>query len=179
MNDIQTSISGLTLIRPDADRDASFALSWFEPPHGKETLILMGNPEHKITTPTLKEETDRIHEFLKLKKENRQLTWMIRYDDKTIGAVWLGLSDTEYVKSPAFHIMIGAKSYRGRGFGRAIMQEMINYAKNILKTKNLYSRHLVSNEGITRLNKSLGFVKDGETYIDTDGLEFQNIRLEF
>lgn len=179
MKDIQTPVNGLVLTRPGIDRDALSALSWFESSHGKETLLLMGNPEHKITAPNLKEEEDRIQEFLKLEKENKQLTWMIRYSNKTIGAVWLELENTEHVKSPAFHIMIGDKSYRDKGFGRVIMQEMVTYAKHVLKAKNLYSRHLVGNKKIAHLSESLGFVKDGKPYADIDGLEFQNIRLEF
>ena len=177
MKDIKTPLNELILTRPDPD--ALFALSWFEAPYGKETLILMGNPEHRINTPNLKEETDRVYEFLKLEKENKQLTWMIRYDDKTIGAVWLELDDTEHLKSPAFHIMIGDKNYRGKGFGRVIMQEMIDYTKNVLKAETLYSRHLVSNKGIAHLNESFGFIKDGKPYKDTDELEFQNIKLKF
>ena len=178
MNDIRTSLDGLTLIRPNPDRDAPFALSWFESPHGKETLMLMGNPEHKITAPTLDEEMDTIHEFLKLEKEHTQLTWMIRYDNKTIGAVWLELQDTDNVKSPAFHIMVGDIDYRGRGFGKIILQEMINYAKNILRSKILYSRHLTNNSGIAHLISTFGFTNDGAPYKDSDGLEFQNVRLE-
>jgi RimJ/RimL family protein N-acetyltransferase len=179
MKDIETPINGLVLTRPDPDRDAPFALSWFEASYGRETLTLMGNPEHKIPSPTLNEEIGRIHEFLKLEKEDKQLTWMICYDNKTIGAVWLELKDTEHVKSPAFHIMIGNKYHRGRGFGRVIMQEMIDYTKDVLKAKNLYSRYLISNKGIAYLNESFGFIKDGESYKDTDGLEFQNIKLKF
>lgn len=178
MKNIQTPISGLILAHPVPSRDAPFALSWFESPHGKETLLLMGNPGHKITTPTIKEETARIYEFLRLEKENTQLTWMIRYHDTTIGAVWLELQDTDHVTSPALHIMIGDKNYRGRGFGKIVMREMIDYARNILKAKVLHSRHLVSNEGITHLNKSLGFIKDGQSYRDADGLEFQNVTLK-
>jgi hypothetical protein len=30
----------------------------------------------------------------------------------------------------------------------------------------------------TQLNESLGFVKDGKPYIDTNGLEWQGIKLE-
>lgn len=178
MKDIRTSLDGLILVNPNPHRDAPFALSWFESPHGKETLMLMGNPEHKITTPTLEEEVDRIREFLKLEKENTQLTWVIRYDNKTIGAVWLELQDTDNVKSPAFHIMIGDKDYRGKGFGKVIIQEMINYARNILKSKTLYSRHLTSNSVIAHLNNTFGFTKDGTPYKDGDGLEFQNVKLE-
>lgn len=179
MHDIETSIKGLTLTRPDPDRDASFALGWFESSYGKETLLLMGNVEGKLSTPSLKEETNRINDFLKLEKENKQLTWMIRYDNKTIGATWLELQDTGYVESPAFHIMIGDKSYRGKGFGKAIMQEMINYTKNVLKSKALYSRYLTSNLGIAHINNAFGFINDGKPYKDSDGLEFQNVKLEF
>jgi RimJ/RimL family protein N-acetyltransferase len=179
MKDIQTPLKDLTLIHPDPDRDAPFALSWFVSSHGKETLILMGNPEHKISVHTLEGEADIVREFLELEKANKQQTWMIRYDNKTIGAVWIELDDTKYVKSPALHIMIGDKEYRGKGFGGIIMREMFNYIENVLKAETLYSRHLVSNKGIAHLTESLGFTKDGAPYRDIDGLEFQNIRLEF
>lgn len=179
MHDIQTSIKGLVLTRPSTDRDAPFALSWFESSYGRETLLLMGNAEHEITTPSLEEEASRIDDFLNLEKEGKQLTWMIRYDNKTIGAVWLELQDTDHVKSPAFHIMIGDKNYRGKGFGKVIIREMIAYAKDTLKSKALYSRHLTSNSGIAHLNNIFGFIKDGQPYKDSNGLEFQNVKLEF
>ncbi len=179
MKDIRTSIDGLVLTRPDPNRDAPFALDWFESPYGKETLLLMGNPEHKISTPSLEEEIARIHDFLKLEKDNTQLTWMVRYNDKTIGAVWLELRDTDNVKSPAVHIMIGDKEFRGKGFGKAIIREMITYAKDVLKSKVLYSRHLTNNLGIAHLfNDTFGFIKDGKPYKDSDGLEFQNVKQE-
>jgi RimJ/RimL family protein N-acetyltransferase len=176
MHDIKTSVKDLVLTRPDPDRDASFALGWFESPYGKETLLLMGNTEVNLNTPSIEQETDRINDFLKLEKENKQLTWMIRYDDRTIGAVWLELQDTDHVKSPAFHIMIGDKNYRGKGFGKAIIQEMITYTKDTLKSTVLYSRYLTSNSGIAHVTKSFGFIDDGNPYRDNDGLEFQNIK---
>lgn len=179
MHDIQTSIKGLVLARPDPTRDASFALSWFESPHGRETLLLMGNAEDEISPTSIEKEADTLTKFLELEKENKQLTWMIRYDNKTIGAAWLELESTDHVKSPAFHIMIGDKDYRGRGFGKAIMQEMIIYTRDVLKSKVLYSRHLTSNSKIARLNNKFGFVKDGKAYKDSNGLEFQNVKLGF
>jgi RimJ/RimL family protein N-acetyltransferase len=177
MNTVQTSVHGLILAAPDVGRDAPFALSWFESPSGKETLLLMGNVEHEISIPSLKEEADRINDFLVLEKQHEQLTWMILYEDKTIGAVWLELEGTDHLNAPAVHIMIGDKDYRSRGFGKVIMQEMINYARNNLEAKVLYSRYLVSNEKIAHLTATLGFTKDGAMYKDGDGLEFQNITL--
>jgi RimJ/RimL family protein N-acetyltransferase len=178
MHDIHTPFPGLLLVRPDPERDAPFAFAWFKSPYGKETLLLMGNAEHAINVPTLEQEGDRIREFLQLEKTNKQLTWMIRYNDQTIGAVWIELVDSEHVASPAVHIMIGDKSYRGKGIGKTVIEEMIRYAKEILKANTLHSRYLVNNVGIAHLMQALGFIKDGQPYKDTGGLEFQNIMLD-
>ncbi len=178
MTSPQTPLPRLTLVRPDPDRDAPFALGWFQSDYGKDTLLRMGNPAHKITAPTLEGETRTIREFLELEKSGQQLTWAIRYDNKTIGAVWLELVATPHLRAPAFHIMIGDPSYRGKGIGKIVMREMIRYARDVLKAKTLYSRHLTSNTAITHLNQSVGFVKDGTPYTDEDGLEFQNIKLD-
>lgn len=166
-----------SLVKPDPDRDASFALSWFSPLYGKETLLLMGNPEHSIKESTLDGEKETLIEFLELEKKRKQITWMIRVDEKTIGAVWIELEPTENVKAPAAHIMIGDIDYRGRGIGKSVMREMIEYSRNILKSQILYSRHLRSNDTIAVLMSSLGFVKDGEPCEDKDGLLWQNVKL--
>lgn len=43
----------LELLKPDIERDAPFALSWFVRPEGKDTLLRMGNAEHEIPEPSL------------------------------------------------------------------------------------------------------------------------------
>ena len=179
MNDIQTSLDKLRLTRPDPERDAPFALSWFESSYGKETLLIMGNPESTIQPPTLENEKRILRDFLKLEKDNSQLTWMMRYDDKTIGAVWLNLKDTKYTRSPAFNIMIGDKAFRNMGIGKIVTQEMINYAKNVLHSEALYSRYLTNNVASAHLHAAFGFAMNGPAYNDNDGLEFQNVKLEF
>ena len=64
-------------------------------------------------------------------------------------------------------------------FEQAIMFEMIKYAKEKLKSSVIYSRHLVSNKSVTALLDSFSFIDDGKSYIDSNNLEWQNIKLTF
>ena len=171
---MKTSLDGLTLERPVPDRDAPFALSWFQASYGYDTLRLMGNAEHEIDTPSLEGEKETIREFLKLEKKGRQITWMLRYEDKTIGAAWIELKKNHGVVPPSVHIMIGDAPYRGRGIGQAALESMVAYAEQVLEAEAVYSRHLASNTVIASLGSGLGFVNDGDAYVDSNGLEWQN-----
>lgn len=177
MHDMSTSFPGLTLIRPDPDRDAPFALTWFTSPGGKDTLLNMGNAESEIKEPSLERERAITREFLLLEEEGKQLTWMMQIDNITIGAVWIELAATDHVKSPAAHLMIGNSAYRGRGIGTASMRAMANYAHTTLGSPYLYSRHLASNTIVMKLNHKLGFEDDGSPYVESNGLVFQNVKL--
>jgi RimJ/RimL family protein N-acetyltransferase len=177
MRDIQTEMTDINLVTPDPERDAPFALNWFISKLGKETLLLMGNAEHEIEPSTLDSERKIIEEFVELEKENKQLTWMIRDRDKTIGAVWIELIDTSNVKSPGVHIMIGDKEYRGKGIGQAVISELLKYLSTDLKANEVYSRHLVGNKAAKRLLESCGFSNEGEEYTDANNLNWQNVHL--
>lgn len=176
MSDIHTKLSGLTLSRPDPKRDASFALEWFTSPYGNETLLSMGNPQHAIASPTLAGEESTLRSFLDLEKAGKQLTWMMRMDNKTIGAAWIELEKQGTVRAPSIHLMIGDASYRGKGIGQMVMRFMIDYVRDVLKGDCVYSRNLVSNEKIAHINAKLGLVNDGEPYVDEDGLLWQNTK---
>lgn len=177
MNNTKIS-SDLELVPPNPDRDAPFALAWFDSPHGKDTLLKMGNSESEIETPTLDGEKSTLEEFIQLERDNKQITRMIQLHGKTIGAVWIELEDTEYVKAPALHIMIGDPNSRGTGIGKKVMETMIHYAQTELQADLIYSRHLVSNHIISKLNSHLGFKNDGDSYAEKSGLVFQNVKLE-
>lgn len=179
MNDIKTDIPNLILTAPNPKRDAPYAHNWFVSKFGKETLLLMGNAENEIKPSTLDGEKKTLQKFIELEKSNEQLTWMIQTDNKTTGAVWIELTDTEFVKSPAVHMMIGDSEYRGKGIGKIVMSEMIKYTKEKLKSSVIYSRHLVSNKPVTALLDSFGFIDDGKSYIDSNNLEWQNVKLVF
>ena len=176
MSDVTTVIPKLILTKPVPDRDAIFALGWFNSKDGRDTLLKMGNTPQEISTPSLEEERTTIAEFLTLESEGKQKTWMIRHGEVTIGAAWVDLIKNHGVNAPSIHLMIGNSSYRGKGIGRATMNAMITYLKNNGNTI-VYSRHLINNEVIDGLSRSLGFVTDGLAYIDENGLEWQNIRL--
>lgn len=166
----------LELLQPSAERDAPFALSWFVRPEGKDTLLRMGNAEHEIPEPSLREEEKRIEEFIQLEAENKQITRMIDVDGVTVGAVWLELIEMRGVKPPSLHIMIGNPDYRGMGIGKKVMLEAIDMARS-MGHKVIYTRHLTSNIEIKKLNDSLGFIDDGEPYTDSKGLTWQHIKL--
>ena len=176
MSDLPTSIPELVLTNPVPNRDASFALSWFEAESGKDTLLKMGNAPDEITEPSLEGEIATIEEFLTLENEGKQKNWMLRYGETTIGAAWIDLVENHGVVAPSVHLMIGDPAFRGKGVGKAAMNTMITYLKNN-GNDTVYSRHLVSNEAVTGLTRSLGFVPDGKSYVDENGLEWQNIKL--
>src|SRR5664279_5334763 len=132
MKDIRTSLAGLMLTRQDPQRDAPFAFSWFNSEYGRDTLLKMGNTERQISETSLEKETKTLEVFLELEKTKEQLTWMMRMDNKTIGAVWIELVDTKYVKAPTVHIMVGDYDYRSQGVGKASMRAMIDVARNDL-----------------------------------------------
>lgn len=176
MSDLSTSIPELILTNPVPDRDASFALSWFEHESGRDTLLKMGNAPDEIEEPSLENELATLEDFLTLEHEGRQKTWMLRYGESTIGAAWVELTENHGVEAPSIHLMIGDPAFRGKGIGKAVMKTMITYLKEN-GNDTIYSRHLVSNEAVTGLNRSLGFVADGQSYVDENGLEWQNIKL--
>jgi RimJ/RimL family protein N-acetyltransferase len=167
----------LLLVDPNPIRDASFALSWFTSPFGRETLLLMGNAEHEINTPSLNGETQKLREFINLKERNEQLTWMLQVDGKTVGAAWVELVENHGVHPPSIHLMIGDKEYRGRGIGKATMAALIDYIIKNLETSVIYSRHLKNNIIVATMNQRLGFLNDGDLYIDKNGLEWHNVKL--
>ncbi len=174
---MDTRIPGLSLVAPNPERDAPFAVRWFGSPGGRETLLLMGNPAHAIQPPTLEDEKKRLESFIEMEKTGVQSTWMMRLDGKTIGAVWLDLRRKGTVNTPGMHIMIGDTGYRNKGIGKSVMSAMASYARDVLKAEFLYSRYLVSNGHVRNVMDGLGFVSDGGTYTDEDGLVWQNVKL--
>jgi len=67
MNTIKVS-PDLELVPPDPDRDAYFALAWFDSPYGKDTLLKMGNSESEIKKPSLEGEKKTLEEFIQLER---------------------------------------------------------------------------------------------------------------
>ena len=79
-------------------------------------------------------------------KSNYQLigTLKIQPIDFTLGTAWLG-------------IMIGDPEFRGRGYGREAMQEVLNYLFNSLKLKEVFLGVDLKNFNAISLYETLGF----------------------
>jgi predicted GNAT family N-acyltransferase len=102
------------------------------------------------------------------------LAWKIQVNEKTVGAIGIDLEDTQHVESPSVRLAIDEAD---RGISAVVMKEIIKYAYCNLPSEFLYARQLVSDAAADKLNKSLGFEKDGDTYTDDDSLTWQNLKL--
>jgi len=177
MKEIRSSLEKLTFVKPNPAIHAPITLGWFESGDGHETLLLMGNAEHEIEPPSLQTELQILEDFVLLEKMNEQLTWMIDFGGDIVGVAWIELTENHGVKPPSVHLMIGNKEYRGQGIGRATMQALLAYIRNNIDTTFVYSRHLKSNSVVANMNQGLGFKNEGDSYLDENGLEWQNIKL--
>jgi RimJ/RimL family protein N-acetyltransferase len=74
--------------------------------------------------------------------------------------------------------MIGDPTVRGRGIGQAAVRAIMALLTQEGLYDTLYSRYLLQNSGSARLLAKVGFLEDGDSYVDGDGLAFQNVRIE-
>ena len=167
----------IKFIEPDIKRDSPFAVEWFNGPEGKDTQLMMGIPEKEIIKTTLELEEVKLQKFIDLDKENKQITRMISVDHKTIGVVWIELIKNHNVEPASIHIMIGNPEYRRKGIGSTVMKDAVDYSHSLGHMK-IYSRHVVENQNIAKVFKSLGFKNDGEHYHD-EGKYWQNVSKSF
>src|SRR6266498_2431670 len=154
--------SNFRLVKPDFSRDALLSVKWLKEDSGRDTLRLMGVPDKDIVEPTLEGERERIQSFL---DREDQLNWMIEVDGHVVGAIWVDLERQGSVKAPAIHIMIGDPSARGQGVGSQAMQLAINYLFQ-QGYSTVYTRHRVGNTPVEKMSARLGFVPDGDPYMD-------------
>jgi RimJ/RimL family protein N-acetyltransferase len=175
MVDLHTKMPGLTLVRPDVDRDPAEAVRWLTGDVGRCTLRLMGNTEEHTGPTTLETERERVQRFL---DSTQQLTWALSLHGRSVGVIWVDLVPTDHVLAPAVHIMIGDPNARGHGVGRAALAAVIDHISEIDKYATLYSSHLTSNRLVINLLRSAGFRNLDDPYSDSDGLRWQNVVLD-
>lgn len=170
---IETSLPGLSLTIPNLEADPEVSLGWLAGEAGRETLRLMGSTEAGNRPSTLKDEQQRVRDFI---TSSEQRTWSLRYESKTVGAIWISLEPTEHLGAPSVHIMIGDPAARAKGIGSAAVQAVVDLLLEEGEYRVLHSRHLVENIGSAKLLAKAGFINDGGEYRDADGLAFQNMR---
>ena len=162
------------LVEPDIERDAQLGVEWLSGDLGRQTLRSMGVTDEHNQPTTLEQERERVRDFI---EGTDQLNWMIEYDGRVVGSVWVDLTNAEYVPVPSIHIMIGDPSVRGKGVGFASTRAVVDHLR-AQGNKTIYSRHLAHNQPAAKLLGDLGFVPLDEAYSDADGLNWQNVRLE-
>lgn len=168
---METNSPDVRLVAPDIERDAPLSVEWLAGDLGRNTLSLMGVNDANNKPSTLEAEQDRVKEFIERKD---QLNWMIEFQGKVVGSVWVDLEPTEEVPSPAVHIMIGDPDTRGKGVGATSVGAVLDYLKDDGKFR-VHSRHLTKNIRAKNLLDELNFKPNGEPYTDKDGLEWQNV----
>jgi len=171
---LETTSPQVYLIEPAIERDALLGVRWLEGEAGHDTLRLMGVPEKDSKPTTLEDEGKRVEDFI---TNEDHLNWMIQYEGRVVGAIWVDLVPNEHMLAPSIHLMIGDPAVRGKGVGSASAQAVIEYLQAGGSTK-IYSRHLIDNVAVARLQEKLGFKKDGESYSDKDGLTWQNVTFD-
>lgn len=167
---LETHNPKVHLIEPVLERDAQLSLQWLHGDIGKNTLRLMGIPNEDNNPTTLKAEEQRVAKFI---TDPKQWNWMIEYDGKVVGSIWVDLAPKDSVPSPAIHLMIGDPSARGKGIGFSSTSKVIDHLKE-QGNKSVYSRHLTKNSGAKSLLDTLGFQDKEEPYPD-GSLEWQNV----
>ena len=118
-----------------------------------------------------------IYELVETEKQPARFAWAIQVDGKEIGAVGINLEDTDELESPAVHVAIEDANPRGSEIEIAVLKDMISYAYRNIPSEHLYSRYETSSLMGDKLLKQLGFEKDGDPYVDDDGLKWQNVVL--
>lgn len=170
---LETKNALIRLVEPNVERDAQLGVQWLNGELGRVTMQSMGNTDEEIESmlpTTLEKESERVKDFL---DKDDQLNWMIEYEGKVVGTVWVNLNSSQDLPGPSVHIMIGDPDMRGKGVGGSTVSTVLEYLGE-QGHDVIYSRHLTTNEGADKLLKSVGFTELGEPY-PSDTLEFQNL----
>ncbi|GAC1387574.1 MAG: hypothetical protein NVS1B7_0540 [Candidatus Saccharimonadales bacterium] len=173
VNTLDTSNPSIRLIEPNVTRDAQLGLEWLNGELGRTTMMLMGNSETVIdnTLPTtLQREEERVKQFI---ERDDQLNWMIEYEGKIVGSAWADIKESDDLPAPSVHIMIGDPAMRGKGVGYTTISAILKYLEE-QGNRNIYSRHIISNESADQLLNLLGFEDLNSPYF-RDGVEYQNL----
>jgi RimJ/RimL family protein N-acetyltransferase len=173
--ELGTSRPEIRLVKPDVERDARLGVEWLSPPHGLDTLRMMGVDVREYKPPQLEDEKHRVEDFI---TKTDQLNWMIQKDGQVIGSIWVDLEDKDSVKAPSVHLMIGDIEARGGGVGSAAFGAVRDWLVDEQGEERIYSRYMTENEASAGMLNTFGFETDGEPYSDESGIQWQNVRFE-
>lgn len=147
-------------LEPFTDKDFAMLISWIE---SERDLIQFAGPIFKFPLTN-----EQLSEYL---ADKNRYPFKITYkkDDVIIGHCEAYRIDNETIRLS--RILIGNKTYRGRGLGRLATYKLINWCMDTFKPKiidlNVYDFNAVA----IKCYESLGFVKSGEIKITNFGNE--------
>lgn len=136
------------LIRPLEQNDSEISWKWR---NDEEVWKYTGSRPNISVTPEI--ERDWINKVLNQTNSRR---FAITVDDKYVGNIQLTNITSENAE---YHIFIGDKDYWGKGIGFSATQQIIRFAKNVLKLKQVYLYVQKDNENAVKLYQRCGFVQ--------------------
>jgi RimJ/RimL family protein N-acetyltransferase len=172
---LTTTDRRLLLVPPNVERDAPKGVAWLAGAEGRQTLALMGVADKDNRPSTLEEERTRVAGFI---TDPKHLAWMMNFENVIVGIVEVSFKSTYELPLPAVSIMIGDPQARGHGLGLAAMKAVVHYLATERKFQRVYARYLTTNTISQALLRKLGFNDQGEPYVGTDGLQWQNVQWE-
>lgn len=124
--------------------------------------------------------TEQRKNFLKFQKDKSILAFLIIADGKPIGEV--SLTRINIIdKNACIFIMIGEKSYWGKGIGKDALTYIIDYGFNKLKLHKLYLDVFTANTAAYKCYQSVGFQDEGtlkdQAFIDNHFVDEKRMAL--
>ena len=136
------------LIRPLEHNDSEISWKWR---NDEEVWKYTGSRPNISVTPEIEREW-----FNKVLNQTSSRRFAITVDDKYVGNIQLTNITSENAE---YHIFIGEKDYWGKGIGLSATQQIIRFAKYVLKLKQIYLYVKKENENAVKLYQRCGFVQ--------------------
>lgn len=124
---------------------------------------LMNAPYMLSTVEDVKKlSVDAIQKTLKAYLENpNYVQFIAEVDGKLVGKIDFKNGNNEKISHQGAFAMIILPEYRNYGIGRALLETLINWAKNNSKIEKICLEVMEDNIGAIQLYKNLGFFEEG------------------
>lgn len=143
------------ILRPVEDRDSQLVYKWFN-----DEEVVRGLVDVRAQM-SLREAYDWCERAAR--RSDKSIKWMIEIKDKPDIAVgFTGLYNIDFTNRNAESaILIGDRSYWGRGIGYESLKLEIDFSFRYLGLELIYAFILQSNKASIKLYEKLGFEKEG------------------
>jgi RimJ/RimL family protein N-acetyltransferase len=158
--------------------DAETFVKWLNDPRVTDGLLITAD-YHSVTT-----EKEHLAESTK-KTDKMNFTIVTNRTNKPIGTCSIMHIDNVH-RSTELALMIGEKSYRGKGIGQEVLGLLLDYCFNYLNFHSVCLKVLEDNIGAIKCYEKVGFKKNGTfreaLYINGEyrnGIYMDMLRKEF